>query len=233
MSTLDSCQTKLYELNPEEIAQEINKNFNIAEPKKIKILDFEFIVLPHVYPSNKFRSTYTTLEAILDKTEGKKVCEIGCGCGTLGQISLLKGAKKLVQGDINQFAITNANLNKANHNFSDEKLAIFESDCFDNIPKEKFDVIVFAMPYHDDNVEIRDPLMHAFYDPNFKSIKKFLAQVFEYTYLNTEIFISFSSKGNVERLEKIFDQSNFNWELCLVKHQNSSYDNRVYKLTLR
>jgi methylase of polypeptide subunit release factors len=217
-------------LDPREIAKDINKHFSVPKAHKIKILEHDFLVNPHVYPSHMFRSTYIMLEVILKKCVGKRVCEIGCGCGTLGQITLLNGASKLIQGDINSYAVENAKLNGNLHNFSSEQFQVFESDCFDSIPNDIFDVIIFAMPYHNDNIEIKDPLLRAFYDPNFISIRKFLSQVINYMHSKSEIYIAFSNKGDIESLEQIFDQSLLNWELYLVKNKDESYDNRVYKL---
>ena len=56
------------------------------------------------------------------------------------------------------------------------QIKTYQSNCFDNVPKDTFDVIVFNMPYHCDKIEIDDPLKYAFYDPAFVSIKKFLKQ---------------------------------------------------------
>lgn len=221
-----------YQLTPEEIAKDINTIFSVAEPKMINIMGTDFIVCPHVYPSHKFRSTFAMLDVILNYTQNKKVCEIGCGCGTLGQLALKKGALKLVQGDINPYAVENALSNKNLHAFNDEQLEIYESDCFDKIPPEVFDVIIFAMPYHNDNIKIVDPLLRAFYDPNFSSIRKFLLQATKFSGPKTKIFIAFSNKGNTADLENIFSSSQFSWELFKVTNKEAEYDNRVYKLSL-
>ena len=218
-------------LTPQEIAKDINKYFNVPQSLKIKILENEFIVNPHVYPSHKFRSTYTMLEVILKHCQGKSVCEIGCGCGTLGQMALLNNASKLIQGDINPYAVENAKINSQFHNFSSDQIQIYESNCFDKIPEQDFDLIIFAMPYHNDNISIEDPLLRAFYDPNFESIRKFVSQVSFYMHAKSEVFIAFSNKGDVEGLELIFENSSLNWELYLVKNKEEIYDTRVYKLS--
>lgn len=228
-----STSEQYYKLSPQEIARDINETFCEAEPKSIKILDVDFLVCPHVYPSQRFRSTHAMLEAILLHTQNKKICEIGCGCGTLGQVALVKGAKELVQGDINPYAVKNALENKKLHRFSDQQLRVFESDCFDNIPSEIFDIIIFAMPYHNDDIKIVDPLLRAFYDPNFNSIKKFLAQAFKFCHKDTEIFIAFSNKGDTKELASIFTKSPFAWELYRQTNKDSAYDNRVYKLKVK
>ncbi len=219
-----------YRLKPEEIADDINANFNISDNQIIKVIDTEFIIHPHVYPSHRFRSTNVMLNCLLEHTQNKRICEIGCGCGTLGQIALKKGASYLVQGDINSYAVANAKDNKKFHGFSDKDLKIYESNCFDNIPKEKFDIIIFAMPYHNEPIKIEDPLLRAFYDPNFESIKKFLKQAPDFSQSNTQIFIAFSNKGDTQNLETVFELSSFQWELYRVANSNEEYDNRIYRL---
>jgi hypothetical protein len=57
------------------------------------------------------------------------------------------------------------------------------------------------MPFHNDDIEIKDPLQRAFYDPRFDSIKKFLDQSKKFTHEGTQIIIAFSNKGDTNSLE--------------------------------
>ena len=88
------------------------------------------------------------------------------------------------------------------------------------------------MPFHNDDIEISNPLEHAFYDPLFKSLDKFLKQAKSYTHQETMLFIAFSNKGDVAALERIFSANDYTWELWKVANQEEQYDNRIYKLTL-
>lgn len=218
-----------YKLGAEEIyddVSETNQNVINSEVEGINL-----VVFPHVYPSHKFRTTGFVLRNIKDMVRGKKLCDMGCGPGIVGLFALHNGAVQVVQADINPCAIENARKNNILHGFSEDKITTHQSNCFDNVPKAVFDIIVFNMPYHCDKIEIEDPLKYAFYDPEFVSIKKFLKQAREYSHATTEIVIAFSNKGETKLLEAIFEQNHYDWKLWKITNTDQEYDNRIYLLT--
>ena len=220
--------SKYYKLSPEEIC--IDVNGVIGEGIQAEVEDIKFLVFPHVYPSHKFRTTAFVLKNLRPLLKGKKICDMGCGPGIVGLFSLKNGASQVVQADINPLAVENAKKNNELNKLNTDKITTYESDCFDNIPKTVFDLIVFNMPYHSEEIKIDDPLKYAFYDPLFKSIQKFLQQAKKYSHEQTEVFIAFSNKGDVLSLETIFEQNSYRWELWKVINQREDYDNRIYRL---
>ncbi len=219
-----------YKLNPIDICDNVNsldKESLISEVEEISLS-----IHPHVYPSHKFRSTAFMLRNLKEIVKGKIVCDMGCGPGIVGLYSVHHGAKQVVQADINPHAVENAKQNNIRHGFSDPKIRTFLSDCFDSLPNIYFDIIVFPMPYHCDEIEIDDPLKYAFYDPDFRSISKFLDQARKFSHKDTQILISFSNKGNCPRLEAIFEKSGYKWELWKVINTEQAFDNRIYSLNL-
>jgi release factor glutamine methyltransferase len=144
---------------------------------------------------------------------------------------LYNGAARVIQADINPSAVENAKENNILQKFGENQIKTYQSDCFDNVPKDVFDIIVFNMPYHCDKIKIDDPLKYAFYDPAFVSIKKFLKQAREYSHNKTQIFIAFSNKGETELLERIFEENNYDWKLWKITNTDQEYDNRIYLLT--
>lgn len=219
--------TMYYKLSPEQIVKDISR---FDESKKVKIKGKEFFVYPHVYPSDKFRTTNFILDNIEPLLHGASVCDMGCGMGIIGLFAMQHGAKRIVQVDINPLAIENAKANRALYHYSDEQVKIFESNCFDNVPTQMFDLVIFNIPFHSEPYKIEDPLEYAFHDPNFASTIKFLRQVVAYCNSKTKILIAFSNKGDVQTLETIFDNTNFNWKLWKIINTNQEYDNRIYKL---
>lgn len=220
-----------YRVSPDKICEDV-----LSEEDEEKIFNIEnvnFIVLPHVYPSQKFRTTKFLLKNLKSLISGKKVCDMGCGPGIVGLYALKNGAKRVMQVDINPYAVENAIENNKINGFSHSKVQTVLSDCFDNIPFQLFDVIVFNIPFHNDRVEIYDPLQRAFYDPNFDSTEKFLNQVRKYCHDNTEIIIAFSNKGDINVVETIFDLSGLNWELWKTINTHQQYDNRLYRLKIK
>lgn len=224
-----SKKTAYYELHPNAILQDICQISD--RPRMVEIKELKVICCPHVYPSDKFRTTNFLLDSIDPFLKGSRVCDMGCGPGIVGLYAAAQGAKKIVQVDINHFAVKNAEQNKEHHRIPDERMQIFLSNCFDSVPVQKFDTIVFNLPFHSDPIEISNPLQHAFFDPCFQTVKKFLNQVSEFSVKrNTRIFLAFSNKGDIKALEDIFEDSIFNWKLWKVANQDQQFDNRIYLL---
>ncbi|NGX63710.1 MAG: Ribosomal protein L11 methyltransferase [Candidatus Anoxychlamydiales bacterium] len=216
-----------YKMQPNAIFKKINSSDNnffcVVEGIKFK-------VFPHVYPSHQFRTTKFVLKNIKKLIKGKKVCDMGCGPGIVGLYSVINGASSVIQADINKYAYENAKANNLLNNFEKNKIQTYLSNCFDNIPKQIFEVIIFNMPFHNDLIKIKDPLQYAFYDPNFKSIKKFLNQAKNYSNSETKIIIAFSNKGDCFLLEKLFDSFSYKWKLWRKINKDKEYDNRIYIL---
>ena len=227
MSTLKD----YYRISPDEICDDVL----LAQDEKeiFTVENIDFVVLPHVYPSQKFRTTGFLLKNLKDLVPGKKICDMGCGPGIVGLYALRHGTRKVIQADINPFAVENAIENNKINSFSFDQIQTIQSDCFDNIPMQLFDLIVFNIPFHNDIVEIQDPLQRAFYDPSFDSTKKFLGQIRQFCHKNTQIIIAFSNKGDVDVIETIFDLSGLKWELWKLANTHQEYDNRLYRLQVK
>lgn len=220
-----------YKLEANRIYDDINGN--ILNPINVDIEGIKLTIFPHVYPSHKFRTTSFVLKNLKELVKGKKICDMGCGPGIVGLFALYNGASHVIQADINPEAVKNAKQNNFLNKFKESQIQTYLSNCFDNIPKTTFDLIIFNMPYHNDEIEIDDPLKYAFYDPGFINIKKFLQQAKEYSHENTQITIAFSSKGKFKILEQIFTQNNYDWELWRITNADQEFDNRIYLLKKR
>lgn len=218
-----------YKLSADEIYHDVNETSQ--EVIKSEIEGIDLLIFPHVYPSHKFRTTAFILRNLKDLIKGKKVCDMGCGPGIVGLFSLHHGASEVIQADINPIAIENAKENNKLNGFNEIDIKTYLSNCFDGIPKTIFDLIIFNIPYHCDKIQIDDPLKYAFYDPAFVSTRKFLLQAREYSHKKTQILIAFSSKGETELLENIFEQNQYNWKLWKITNTDQEYDNRIYLLT--
>lgn len=219
-----------YKLAANEICDDVRGAHREVIPAQVE--GIKLVIFPHVYPSHKFRTTGFVLRNLKDRVKGKTLCDMGCGPGIVGLYALTHGAERVVQGDINPCAVDNARENNILQGFGEDKIQTYQSNCFDNIPKQKFDLIVFNMPYHCDEVNIQDPLQYAFYDPAFTSIQKFLSQAREYAHDKTEIFIAFSNKGKIGVLENIFEQNDYRWNLWKITNTDQEFDNRIYLLEL-
>lgn len=217
-----------YKLGAEDIYNDINDHIDGVVRAEVEGVDL--VIFPHVYPSHKFRTTGFVLKNIKELVKGKKICDMGCGPGIVGIFSLQNDALEVVQADINPSAVENAKENNTLHGYTENQIKTYLSDCFDTVPKNSFDLIIFNMPFHCDPITIDDPLKYAFYDPAFSSIKKFLHQAKNYSHKGTKVFIAFSSKGKTEILENIFEQTGYDWSLWKITNTDQEFDNRIYLL---
>lgn len=218
-----------YKLAADAICDDVNKTNDQVISSEVEGINL--LVFPHVYPSHKFRTTGFVLKNLKEIVKDKVICDMGCGPGIVGLFVIQNGARQVVQADINPSAVENAKENNVLHGFGEDQVKTFLSNCFDSLPEMLFDLIVFNMPYHCDKIDIDDPLKYAFYDPEFKSIKKFLQQAKKYSHENTQILIAFSNKGDVILLENIFEQCDYKWELWRITNTDKEYDNRIYLLS--
>ncbi|MCB1115448.1 MAG: methyltransferase [Chlamydiia bacterium] len=228
MPTRQLQEREYYKIDPREILHDILDP--TAKKRLVEVRGVEFFCCPHVYPSERFRTTNFLLETVAPFLKHSTVCDMGCGPGIVGLFAVNQGAKKVVQCDINPYAVENAIENRTYHEILSRELEVYESDCFDGIPQQTFDVIIFNPPFHSDLIDIKDPLEHAFFDPNFKTVQKFLKQAEQYSNDQTKIFIAFSNKGDIRSLEGIFQLSSFEWEIWSQINQDKEFDNRIYML---
>lgn len=222
-----------YKFQPKDILKKIRNSYRIKRECKKKIdniFGIKLCFMPHVYPSSEFRTTRFLLRNLRKIFKKKNICDMGCGPGIVGLFALRKGASFVVQADINKYAYENAKFNNLLNNYKQDQIETYLSDCFDNIPKQNFDVIIFNMPFHNDKIEIKDPIQYAFYDPEFKSIKKFLFQAKNYLHSDSQMFIAFSNKGDCAELESLFLKYKYEYELWKIINTNKDYDNRIYRL---
>src|SRR5579864_5016928 len=98
-----------FKLDADKIVDDIAAS---QKEERINIKGIDLLVYPHVYPSDKFRTTNFVLENLQPLFKDKTVCDMGCGLGIVGQFALRHGARKVVQVDINPIAVENARANK-------------------------------------------------------------------------------------------------------------------------
>jgi len=99
---------------------------------------------------------------------GKRVLDLGTGCGILALHAAKNGAAEVVATDIDPRALENARENVSNHGLG-HVIEVIASDLFDNV-EGKFDLIIANLP-------ILDSFWNEKTGPTADMYRRFLAQI--------------------------------------------------------
>lgn len=195
-----------------------------------KIGGFEFLVHPNVYRGESASTTDAILETFTDTDfTDLSVLDMGCGMGVLGILATLKGASRVVMADINPKAVENAQANIAKFEIND-KCKVSVSDLFSSIDDDKFDLILFNMPFIymaedakessfslPEEAQVVMPPIESFIDIGYQAIRSFFTVVKDYLNANGIIRCTFASYGNFEELDKILKDNKLTRKTIAVK----------------
>ena len=114
------------------------------KPQVFTYRDIRLIIPPGVFHPGYFYSTKFLLTYVLKlDLAGKKLLEPGCGSGLISIAASKKGAAATAT-DIDPAAIKGLEDNSKKNNVG---ISIIHSDLFENIPVQKFDIIVINPPF--------------------------------------------------------------------------------------
>lgn len=104
--------------------------------------------------------SFMLAKGALQIKKGSSVLEVGCGSG-IASICALKSGAEVLGVDISNDAVKCAQENSKGNKLNGEFL---QSNLFENVPKKKFDVLMFNPPYLPTELKdkLNGPLNHAF-----------------------------------------------------------------------
>jgi|TARA_Y100000310_G_C20632248_1_gene789255 methylase of polypeptide subunit release factors len=179
----------------------------------IRILGKRFVTYPNVFSPKFFNSTeFFSKEIPINK--GEKFLEMGSGSGVISVFALIKGASSVLSIDINSSAVKNTKENLKFHGFRN-KSKVYNGDLFSPIKNnEKFDTIFWAMPFGFINENNLGNLEESVFDPNYKSIRKFIKDSKIHLKRSGKLLIGFSTTlGHYGLLEKILKDNGFRFKI--------------------
>lgn len=187
-----------------KIIQESKKE---KKPYFVRVLNKKFIVLPGVFSPKYFNDTELFAKH-LPMRKDQDVLEIGPGAGVISVFFALKGAKKVLAIDINPKAIKNTKENIKLHKL-ENKIEVRKGNLYSPIKKgEKFDTIFWNTPFGFITKRKLSNLEKAVYDPNYKSIEKFIKESKKYLKKDGKLFMGFSSTlGEMELIKKFIKEA--------------------------
>lgn len=198
---------------------------------KIRTYSYENIQLeisPQVFHPGFFFSTRLLLNYIKRlPMKGKSLLEPGCGSGLISIYAARKGAC-VVSTDINPVAIEYLRKN-SRHN--EVCLKIIQSDLFQHIPEQEFDIIAINPPYYKKQPHILKD--YAWYcGENGEYFTMLFEKLNNYIHTGSEIYMVLFEGCDMEMITRIAMQNQFVLH-CVHSHKNLLEENFIFKIEKR
>ena len=217
---MDSLRKKIYSVFYKPLLK-----LYLRRNRHCKFKGFDLVVLKGVFhPSLFFSTTYFfTFIAKLD-LQDRNFLEVGSGSGVLSLLAQSKGAH-VTAVDIDPLAVENTRIN-FDRNFGKQKMAtIYTSDVFENVPPQKFDLIVANPPYYFKAVQ--HPSQQAWYcGEEGEYFGKFFGRLAEYSSTRARVYMILEENSEIERIKamageygfvmKIVEQKKIRWEISYI-----------------
>ena len=158
--------------------------------------------------------------------EGKRMLELGSGSGMIACVAARRGAD-VIAVDINPLAVQ---VTKENATRNGLKLEAFESNLFESISDQTFDLIIINPPYYP-----KDPKDHTesawFAGAEYQYFEGLFAQIGKFIRDDTKVFFSASDDVDIERIMEIAEKNSYELEVKLKKWTMWEW-NYVYQLRI-
>jgi release factor glutamine methyltransferase len=180
---------------------------------------------PEVFHPGFFTSTNFLLQYIKKlRLESKSFLEIGAGSGLISVYGAKQDAK-VTATDINPVAIKFLTINGEEN---DVRLTIVQSDLFENIPVQQFDIIAINPPYYKKKPQTL--LDHAWYcGENGEFFFDLFRQLPKYIHKNSEVIMVLCEGCDIGMIEDAADQNGFKLSCVQIK-QSLIEKNFIYKI---
>lgn len=137
--------------------------------------------------------------------DSDNVLDMGCGSGALAILSVVHGASSAIAVDASKSAC-NCAINNINALNLSHRIRVINSDLFENIPEQEFDLIVFNAPllHAEPIASVTNPdLNRMAIDFNGELLIKFVEEAKDYVRIGGRIVVLVSNIGHRAAVKKI------------------------------
>ncbi|GAA4736643.1 HemK2/MTQ2 family protein methyltransferase [Flavisolibacter ginsenosidimutans] len=182
-------------------------------------------VRPEVFHPGFFFSTKFLLNYLLRLSlTNKSFLELGAGSGLISISAAQKGAR-VVATDINPIAVAGL---KKNKRMNEVELDIIESNLFEKIPQQRFDVIAVNPPYYKKNpASVKDYAWHC--GENGEFFQTFFAGLSNYVHPTSQVLMVVCDGCDREMIKQLASKNSFRLH-CVATQQNLLEKNFIYSV---
>jgi release factor glutamine methyltransferase len=179
----------------------------------IKFDGFKLKVFKEVFHPKLFFSTKYFYSFLDSKSfKGLKFLEIGCGSGILSLLAFRKEAK-VTALDVDLKAVENTKLNFRKNFSNASDVLIVQSDLFEELAPQQFDIIVINPPYYFKKIE--SDYHYAWYcGENGEYFERLFSGISFYMHSNTHVYMVLEENCEIERIRSIALKNNIVFELA-------------------
>lgn len=187
--------------------------------------NLQLTIHPSVFHPGFFFSTRLLLKYLLGLTlKAKSILELGAGNGLISMVAAKAGAR-VTATDINPVAIQYLQQNSTRNGV---EMTIIESDLFDRIPMQVFDMIVINPPYYFKKT-LTDKDHAWFCGENGEYFRGLFAALGNYSDKNTVTLIILCEGCDRETIQSIAGGQGFRFT-CVSKSRNLIERNYIYQI---
>jgi release factor glutamine methyltransferase len=197
----------------------------LSKTRVYRYKDIRLDIPPQVFHPGFFFSTQLLLQYINKfALNEKRFLELGCGSGLIA-ITVAKKGAIVTATDINQVAVDAL---KKNSSQNKVEMEIIQSDLFNNIPKQQFDVIAINPPYY--KKKQLTAADHAWYcGENGEYFSALFDTIDGYIHTDTEILMVLFEGCDTEMISGFAAKKNFILN-CVYSKQNMLEKNFIFKI---
>jgi release factor glutamine methyltransferase len=192
---------------------------NIKKPVHRHILGRKLIIYPGVFDPIFQDSQFLAEKLKILIPKGSRVLDMGTGSG-IQAIFSASMASEVVAVDVNPLSIECAK-NNASLNNLEYKIKTKQSDLFENLKGEKFDVIIWNPPFYDKKP--RDMIEKACGDASNEKLCTFLTESKKYLRNNGFVILIICDSLNYSRFFDMLRKNRMTVEVVFSKFNKKNY----------
>ncbi|MFA7662850.1 MAG: methyltransferase [Patescibacteria group bacterium] len=179
-------------------------------PYNIKFGNLQITVLPNVFSPKYFTDSFWFAEQVSKLVKNKSLLEIGTGTGIIAITCAIKEAR-VVATDINPTAVKNAKLNAKKYGLD---IKIRKGDIYSTIKEaEKFEFIFWNHPFNNWKLEVKEVLLKAGFDTEYKSLKTYISEAHKHLTLDGRLLLGTGDGADIKEIKKIAQENNYGLKL--------------------